>query len=83
MKQRRTVITIETREILRIKRTGSLSSDWCPVCGRQAAMVSLQDACMSGLNIGSVRRQAETGRVHLVERAVGSPLICLNSLLEN
>ena len=83
MKQKRTEIIIETREVLRVRRRGSLSSNWCPVCSRQAAMMSLQDACMSGLSIEAVRRQAEIGRLHLIERVAGSPLICLTSLLEN
>ncbi len=83
MKQKRTEITIEIHEVLRISRRGVLREDRCPVCGRQAAMMSLQDVCMSGLSIEAVRRQAETGRLHLIERAAGSLLICLTSLLEN
>ena len=77
MKNRRTEITVETYEVLVMSRRGSLSRSWCASCGRQVAIVSLDDACYSGLSVEVVQRQVEDGRIHLVETSGGSSLICL------
>ena len=81
MKNRRTEITIETYEVLVMSRHGSLSRSWCAGCGQQVAIVSLDDACYSGLSLEVVQQEVEAGRIHLVETSGGSSLICLNSLI--
>ena len=81
MKNRRTEITVETYEVLILKGHGSLSRSWCASCGKQVAIISLDDACNSGLSVEEVQRQVEAGRIHLVEPSGGSSLICLNSLV--
>ncbi len=81
MKNRRTEITVETYEVLVMSRHGSLSRSWCASCDKRVAIISLEDACISGLSIEAVQRQVETGRIHLIETIGGSSLICLNSLI--
>ena len=81
MRERKTEITVETYEVLIISRHGRLSRSWCASCGKQVAIITLNDASMSGLSIEAVRRQAEAGRIHLIETAEGLSFICLNSLV--
>ena len=82
MKGRKTEITVETYEVLVISGHGSLSYRWCASCGRQVAIISLNDACMSGLSIEAIQRLVDTGRIHSIETVGGSSLICLNSLIQ-
>lgn len=81
MRERKTEITVETYEVLIISRHGRLRRSWCASCGKQVAIITLNDASMSGLSIEAVRRQAEAGRIHLIETAEGLSFICLNSLV--
>ncbi|HSE38335.1 MAG TPA: hypothetical protein VLG74_13610 [Blastocatellia bacterium] len=83
MKDKKTEITTETFEVLIIRRRGTLTRKWCEGCGKQVALISLEEACMSGLSIEAVERQVEAGRIHLIEKAGGSSLICLNSLIQS
>ena len=82
MKERKTEITVETYEVLVIKRGAGISRSWCTHCGKQVALISLDDACAAGLSAETIRRREETGRIHLIEMANGSPFICLNSLIQ-
>lgn len=45
MKDRTIEITVETHEVLVISPHGSLNRGWCASCGKQVAIVSLNDAC--------------------------------------
>jgi hypothetical protein len=83
VKDKRTEITTESVEVLLIRSRGTLSRKWCEGCGKQVALISLDDACMSGLSIEALERQVEVGRIHLIEKAGGSSLICLNSLIQS
>ena len=82
VKDRRTEITVETYEVLIISCQGRLSRSWCESCGKQVALIDLNDACLSGLSIEAIQRQVETGRIHLIGRVGGPSLICLNSLIQ-
>ena len=83
MKDKKTEITTETFEVLIIRRRTTLTRKWCEGCGKQVALISLDEACMSGLSIEAVEGQVEAGRIHLIEKAGGSSQICLNSLLQS
>lgn len=82
MKGRKTEITIETFEVLVISSRGSRHRRWCDGCGKQVAVISIHDACMSGLSMETIERHAPTGRIHLIVAAGGLPTICLNSLIQ-
>ncbi|HJQ27020.1 MAG TPA: hypothetical protein VKA60_24240, partial [Blastocatellia bacterium] len=82
MKERKTEITVESYEVLIIARRAGRRRQWCASCDQQVAIISLDDACASGLSRDAVQRQAESGRLHLIETAGGSSLICLNSLMQ-
>ena len=82
MREKKTEITVETFEVLIISRHDRLSRSWCESCGKQVALIGLNDACLSGLSIEAIQRQVETGRIHLIETVGGSSMICLNSLIQ-
>jgi hypothetical protein len=77
----RTEITVETCEVLIISRRG-VTRLWCDGCSKQVAIVSLSDACSSGLSAQEIHRQAEAGLLHLIETIKGVPFICLNPLFQ-
>ena len=79
MDGRKTVITVETYEVLIRCNQARL---WCPICRRQVAVVSLNDACDSGLTVEAARQEVETGRLHLIEIACEPSFICLYSLIQ-
>ncbi len=67
MKVRRTEITVETCEVLLVKQRGGLNFGWCADCSKQVALISLSDACSSGLSAEEIHLQAEAGLLHLIE----------------
>ncbi len=75
-------ITVETYEVLIVRRAGSLSRVWCASCARPVAIISLDDASRSGLSVEAIHHQVKSGRIHLIETPGGSALICLNSLIQ-
>lgn len=83
MKDKKTEITTETFEVMIIRRHGRFTCKWCEGCGKQVALISLDEACMSGLSIEAVEGQVGAGRIHFLEKAGGSSLICLNSLIQS
>ena len=83
MKERRTEITVETFEILVVSRRGRLSRKWCENCGKEVAIVSLDDASLSDLRSEAGPGKRATPQLHLIEMADGLSFICLNSLLQN
>jgi hypothetical protein len=82
VKERKIEITVETYEVLVLDRSKRLSRRWCASCRKRVAIISLNDACESGLTAETARRRIEKGQLHLIDDANGSPFICLNSLLQ-
>lgn len=86
---RRTEIVRYTRRLV-VREGTSTATDpedgpsrrWCATCAKQVALISLEDAGMSGLSLKAVQRQVEAGRIHLIKTVGGSSLICLNSLIQ-
>jgi hypothetical protein len=76
-------ITVETYEVLRTRQRDGLPQGWCKQCAKSSALISLSDACRSGLSAEAIYDQAGAGRLHLIESNQGPPFICLNSLLQN
>jgi hypothetical protein len=77
---RKTEITVETYEVLVMSRHCNLN--WCAICGKHVATISLSGGCLSGFSIEAAHRLVETGRIHLIELVDGSSLICLNPLIQ-
>jgi hypothetical protein len=81
VKEKRIKITVDSYEILVTKQRGSSNRLWCSSCGKQAAVISLNDACRSGLTIEAAQREVENGRLHLIKTVVGPSFVCLDSLV--
>ena len=74
MKRKRTEITIETEEVLVVRRS-SIHRGWCRECGMEVDMIPMSDA----RNLAGEGR--EEGWHHHGER--GRELVCLKSLLKS
>ena len=84
MKRKRTEITIEVDEVIYTARhSNQLSRAWCRSCGREALMVTPeQAAAISQVTVRTVNQRVEAGHIHFVETADGRLWVCVNSLSE-
>ena len=83
MKARRIEITVETDEVLLIRRLGRPLTGWCGQCGAQVEMVTAEEAArLAGVRWREMARRVEAGRVHFFETSDGRLLICITSILE-
>jgi hypothetical protein len=80
---KRIKITVESYEVLVIRRRGGLGQLWCATCCEQVAAISFSVVTASGLSAETIRLHMEAGRLHMIETVGGSPLICLKSLIQN
>lgn len=79
LKAKKTEITVETFEVLLIKQRGGFRRGWCAMCDKHVALISMDEAHLSGLSTEAVQKEVQGGQIHLVETG-GSTLICFNSL---
>jgi len=79
---RKIKITVESYEVLLIKRHAALSRSWCASCSKQVTLIDMNDAYAAGLSEEAINRRGETGRIHLIEKAGEPTFICLNSLIQ-
>ncbi len=77
----RTEITIETHEVMVIRRRGSYPKSRCPHCGDQATMMTLDEATtVFEVSTRNLFRFIEGGELHSVETPKGTLLVCSESL---
>jgi hypothetical protein len=83
IRRKRVEITVETRRLV-VRRGMSQAPDWCAECSAPVQSVTPGEAAaLPGVSTGTVYCRAEAGRLHFVETAARSPMICLNSLLRS
>jgi hypothetical protein len=76
----RTSITIQTERLLVMGNNRSLYS-LCAECGDEVCMVTVDQASsLTGARSRDIYRDIEDGKIHFIETAKGSLLICFNSL---
>lgn len=76
----RTRITIKTERLLMMRSSSGLYS-LCSACGDEVRMVTVdQAATLARLSSREIYRELEAGKLHFVETAEASVLICSNSL---
>jgi hypothetical protein len=81
MAKTRTEVSIETSEILIIKRNRTFFRAWCADCGREASMLPLQQAALlTGHSVEAIRSMMESRRIHFRYQNLEEPRICLSSL---
>jgi hypothetical protein len=81
MKRRRVQITVETDEVILLRRPDRMITAGCSKCGRPVTMVGLDEAMLIA-EAGSreIYRQVESGQLHFLETPGGHLLICTHSL---
>lgn len=76
-------ITVETSSLLIVRGTGSIRA-WCSRCGQEAEMVALGNVgVISNLDQDTVENWINAEDLHHSKAADGSPVVCLNSLLDH
>lgn len=81
-KKRRTTVTVESSEVLVIRKPGGSVLAWCPGCVAEAVMIRPDAAAvLTGLSTRTIYRRIEAERIHFAETTEGLLLVCLNSLL--
>ena len=83
MLRNRTEITIETREVWVIRRSGTVAVAWCPECGQQVGMVPPEEAASrTHVSARAIYRSVEAGSIHYLELSGGALLVCTNSICD-
>ena len=82
--KRRTEITIETNQVLVVRRRSQVTLAWCVSCDQRVRMVTPdQAAVVAGVSMRTINRWVEADRLHFTETADGILFVCLISILEN
>jgi excisionase family DNA binding protein len=79
-RKRTTVISLETTEVLAIRSQRRRVQAWCSDCAKSVSMVTADEAAsVTGVDMRTIYRRVEEGKIHFTETPEGSLLICLNS----
>jgi len=79
---KQTKIIVETESLLVLHGHTSTRA-WCPQCGSEEEMVAVENTAVeSNLTPAAVAEWFASEELHHSQKADGSPLICLNSLLK-
>jgi hypothetical protein len=79
--KKRTEITIETERVIVIRRHRPPVRAWCQSCGRQAVMVTVDEAArFACVSVRTLCGWVENGKLHFIDTADGGLLICQASI---
>ena len=79
--KKRTVTTIETHQVVIVRRPEGTTLGQCPACLKEVEMVSLEEASvLAGVNLLEICRRVSEDDVHLTVTE-NRGLVCLESLL--
>lgn len=79
--RKRTVTTIETHQVVIVRRPEGTALAWCPSCLKQVQTLSLEEAALLvGVGLRDICRRVAADHTHLIETA-GGVLVCTDSLL--
>jgi hypothetical protein len=82
--QKRTEITIETEQVVVIRRRQGSVRSWCRECKGEVDMVDLKEAeAVTGMTQAMLSCGVGDRGWHWSQAEDGSPLICLESLLKS
>ena len=80
--RKRTVTTIETHQIVFVRRPEGAAPAWCPACLREVDAAPLEQAALlTGVSLRDICRRVGADQLHFIETADGG-LVCLPSLLK-
>ncbi|HKP86131.1 MAG TPA: hypothetical protein VJZ26_08545 [Blastocatellia bacterium] len=78
---KRTEITIETDQVLVIRRRRKTLRTWCAACARKVVMVTADEAAaVAHVSLRTLYRWVESCTVHFTETQEGLLFVCLDSL---
>jgi hypothetical protein len=81
--RKRTEITIETHEVLIVRRGDASVRAWCSGCNAEVRMIGIDEAvALSGISIGAIAELVAARAVHGLRDSAGAPIICLKSLVD-
>lgn len=81
--RKRTVTTIETHQIVIVRRPEGATLAWCQACLEEVVMVPLEEAALlAGVRLRDICRRVGEADIHFIE-TTSRALICLPSLLKN
>jgi hypothetical protein len=79
--KRKIQLTIETHQLLVIKRTKDSTQGWCNECAGHVSLIKPEEAAvLASVSPRTIYAWVEAGRVHFMETAEEGLRICLNSL---
>jgi hypothetical protein len=82
--QKRTEITIETDQIVVVRKRQLPVRSWCRECGREVEMVDVKEAeALTGAPQAMLSSAGEHRGWHWSQAEDGSPLVCLDSVLRS
>jgi len=80
-KKKTTIVTIEARERMTIRRGARQVTAWCDQCSADVPLVTPNEAAaLAGTDARTIFRSVESGEVHFIETGKGALLICAQSL---
>jgi len=82
-KKKTTIVTIEARERMTIRRGARQVIAWCAQCWADVPMVTPNEAAkLARTDARQIFRGVESGEFHFIETGEGALLICATSLAE-
>ena len=83
-RKKRMEIVVEREQVLVIRKLDGGAPQYCPTCGNQSQMVSVDEAAsIAHMPARAIYRQVESRQAHFMETADGQLLICINPLLKS
>jgi excisionase family DNA binding protein len=80
---RKTKVTVETHQVLVIRRGRHFGEDWCIQCCQQVKMITADEAAvLTGVSLRTICQRVEANKLHFKETGDGLLFICLNSLMQ-
>jgi len=80
MKTTRIEITVDTDEVLAIRRPAVVILAWCSKCSARVRMITVDEAAAAAsVSPRVIYRRLEAGRIHFTE-TIHDVLICANSI---
>jgi excisionase family DNA binding protein len=75
-------VTLETHVVV-IRHGTNMAPVWCIQCSSPVQLITPEEAAVrTGVDTRTVYRWVEAGKLHFIELATQTPLICINSLLK-
>lgn len=83
MTEKKTEVTIETREIWTIRRAQPARQGWCFSCSALVELVTPEEASLiTSTGLRQIFRQIEQAQIHFLETPAGGVMLCLPSLFQ-